>query len=124
MQIFVFGNPDLPEDSLPLMLLPSLKERFPEVDFAAVDPNEEWEVPEETVLIDTVLGIGEVKIFRDLDSFQSPPRLTMHDFDALSNLKLLYKLGKIKNLKIIAVPPAADPELALSKISDYIETLI
>lgn len=104
MTVFVFGNPDLPADSLPLKILPALKTRFPEINFETRDPNEEWEVPEELIVIDTVVGIEEVTVFDDLAAFQNAPRVSLHDFDAFANLRYLQKLGKLKKIKIIGFP--------------------
>lgn len=121
--IFVFGNPDLPEDSLPIRLLPKLKERFPDIDFQIKDPNEDWDIPEEMVMIDTVAGIDRVTVFSDLDRFVSAPRLTLHDFDLGSYLKYLKKLGKLKNIKIIGVPPTMSEELTLKQTTAMLNQL-
>jgi hypothetical protein len=117
MIVSIFGNPDLPQDSLPLRILPALKERFPGIDFRAVDPNEEWEVPEELVAIDAVAGIKRVQVFTDLKKFRDSPRLTSHDFDALANLKYLKKLGKIKRVRIIGIPFEFEEQEALAAVS-------
>lgn len=120
MIIFVFGNPDLAEDSLPLKILPRLRERFSDIQFVTVDPNEEWDVPEEIVVIDTVMGLpagGEkVTIFHDLEKFISAPRVTMHDFDALAQLRYLQKLGKIKKVTVIGVPSALSEDEAFAGV--------
>ncbi len=91
-------------DSLPLRMAPRLHQEFPSIDFVVKDPNEEWDVPEELIIIDTVVGPKEVTVFNDLESFTASPRLSMHDFDALANLKYLKKLGKLKKVTIIGVP--------------------
>ncbi len=117
MTVFVFGNPDLPEDSLPIRLLPKLKKRFSDIDFQIKDPNEDWDIPEEMVVIDTVTGIDRVTVFSDLEHFASAPRLTMHDFDLGSYLKYLKKLGKLKNIKIIGVPPTLAESEALDQVA-------
>ncbi len=114
--IYVFGNPDLPMDSLPLTILPDLRKKFPQIQFEVKDPNEEWEVPEELTIIDTVDGIKEVKVFHDLAQFASTPRVTMHDFDALTNLRYLQKLGKIKKVKVIGVPMEISAQEALGAV--------
>jgi hypothetical protein len=116
MKIFVFGNDDLEMDSLPLRILPRLSEKFPEIEFVTVDPNEEWNVPENLVVIDTAVGIKDVTIFDSLEKFSAPPRVGMHDFDALTNLRYLWKLGKIKKIKIIAVPAEMGEPEATEKI--------
>jgi len=102
--VYVFGNPDVAQDSLPLKILPELQKQLPEFRFEAKDPNEEWEAPEELIVIDTVVGIKEITVFDDLARFASAPRLSLHDFDAFANLLILQKLGKLKKIKIIGVP--------------------
>lgn len=105
MTVFVFGNLDLAQDSLPLKILPRLSDSIPEIKFKTVDPNEEWEAEENLTIIDTVINIKEPKVFTDLESFSPSPRLTMHDFDAYTNIKFLKKIGQVKNVKIIGIPP-------------------
>jgi hypothetical protein len=116
-KVYVFGNIDVDNDSLPLRMIPKLQEKFPDIEFEVRDPNEEWEVPEEFVIIDTVIGIKGVKVFKTLDKFLSAPRVSMHDFDFLTNLQYLTKLGKIKKIKIIGVPPDMDESEAIKKVS-------
>lgn len=117
MTVFVFGNPDLPGDSLPLKLLPELRKRLPNVTFEVKDPNEEWDIPEELVMIDTAQGVNGVTVFNDLTKFAGAPRLTTHDFDALTNLRYLQKLGKLKRITIIGVPPGMPEKDALDDIT-------
>lgn len=117
MNIFVFGNPDLVMDSLPLQLLPDLKERFPEHEFIVKDPNEDWDTSEPFVVIDTVVGLPEITVFDTLKAFESVPRISMHDFDALTNLRFLEKLGKLPKIKIIGIPPMISAKDALESIS-------
>lgn len=123
-KIFVFGNIDLQNDSLPLRIIPKLQKKFPDIQFEIRDPNEEWGVPEEFIIIDSVVGIKEVKIFDSLDKFLSAPRVSMHDFDALTNLQYLWKLGKIKKMKIIGLPPDMDESEAFKKVSKNISKII
>lgn len=116
-RVFVFGNIDLQNDSLPLRMIPKLQEKFPDIEFEIRDPNEEWGVPEEFVIIDTVIGIKGVKVFNNLSKFLSTPRVSMHDFDFLTNLQYLTKLGKIKKIKIIGIPPDMKESEAIKKVS-------
>ncbi|MBI2624350.1 hypothetical protein HYW67_02545 [Candidatus Parcubacteria bacterium] len=120
MTVYIFGNPNLPEDSLPIRLLPKLKAKFPDIDFQIKDPNEDWDIPEEMTVIDTVAGIDRVTVFSDVDRFVSAPRLTLHDFDLGSYLKYLKKLGKLKNIKIIGVPPTMSEE----QVSGELESVL
>ena len=121
-KVFVFGNSDLDFDSLPLRILPKLKKRLPEIDFEIKDPNEEWEIFEnELIIIDTVVGIDKPVVFDSLENFSASPRVSMHDFDAYANLKYLQKLGKIKKIKIIGLPPDASENEAVGFIKAIIK---
>lgn len=115
--ICIFGNPDLEMDSLPIRLLPALEKTFPEIDFVILDPNEEWKIPDEMVMIDTVVGIKELTIFNDLQPFIEAPRVSVHDFDAFFNLIYLQKLGKLKRIKIFGIPPEMPENDALDDLT-------
>ena len=52
MKIFVFGNPDLEIDALPILILDDLRAKFPQIDFQFKDPNEEWEEVKDLIAID------------------------------------------------------------------------
>ncbi len=120
MKIYVFGNPEIQNDSLPLKILPELQKKFPKIKFEVKDPNEEWEIPEELTIIDTVLGIDDVKVFADLKSFSKSTNVSLHDFDAYSNLRYLEKLGRLKKIKIIGVPPMISQKKAVGEISELL----
>lgn len=47
----------------------------------------------------------------------------MHDFDALTKLRFLQKLGKLKEVMIIGVPPEMDEEKALEDTSALLENI-
>lgn len=122
MKVFVFGNIDLKNDSLPLRIMPKLQEKFPDIEFEIKDPNVDDPLPtlndvEGITVLDTVIGIKDVKIFNDLKVFISAPRVSVHDFDALTNLRYLQKLGKIKKIKIIGIPPNMKESEAIKKVS-------
>lgn len=102
--IYIFGNPDLENDSLPLRILPELKRYFPKLRFCVMDPNEEWGAPEMLVIIDSVLGIKEPAVFDDLRCFSDSPRVTLHDFDVIAQLRWLDKLGRLGETRIIGLP--------------------
>lgn len=121
--IHVFGNPDIVMDSLPLRILPNLQERFPNIVFRKLDPNEEWEIPDVFVLVDSVMGLSELHVFNHLDEFSKSPTVSMHDFDALFNLRYLAKLGKLKHVRVIGVPPEMNELKAFCEVSDCITKL-
>lgn len=119
--IFIAGNPDLDTDSLPLRILPRLRIECPEITFEVIDPNEDWAVSTEIILIDTVIGIEKVTLFSALEQFVASPRITMHDFDVLANIRLMKKLGKITSVTIIGIPPNMSERSAAEKVSEMIK---
>jgi len=121
--IFVFGNPDLEIDSLPVKMLPGLRKKFPEITFIVLDPNEEWDVPRDMIIIDTVVGIENLTVFDDLHAFINAPRVTCHDFDAYMNLQFLLKLGKITSTHIIGIPAGHPEERVLPELYKTIQNV-
>mgnify|MGYP001611891413 FL=1 len=116
-EVYIFGNPVLAADALPVKILPELKKRFPEIDFQIKDPNEDFELPENSIIIDAVVGLKEPRVFNSPDEFSAPPNITLHDFDLYSHLQLLKKIGKLpKNLRIIGLPP----EISKKETVDFI----
>lgn len=120
--VYVLGNPLIPQDRLPIKLLPQLKKYCPQIDFKLLDPTEELPIENtrEIVLIDTVISLKKVTIFHDLSYFALSPRVTAHDFDLPLNLGILEKLGKIKNITIIGVPPKGNESQILKEIIDVL----
>ncbi len=117
MKVFVFGNPDLPADSLAVRILPELQKKCPGADFLIKDPNEDFELPEGAVVIDVVAGLKEIRVFDSLNDFEAPPRMTLHDFDLFSHLQFLKKLGRLPSkIKIIGIPPMISEKEAVSFI--------
>ncbi|OIO51841.1 hypothetical protein COY93_01640 [Candidatus Uhrbacteria bacterium CG_4_10_14_0_8_um_filter_58_22] len=116
MDILVFGSSAYEPDSLPLKILPNLRRRLPDDRFLALDPNEEWEVSGDLTVIDTVINLTEPTIFRSLDAFRTSPRCSTHDFDALAQLRLLSKLGRIGQVTVIGLPPRMNEAAA----SDFV----
>lgn len=106
-----------------MKLIPELRAKFPQSTFETKDPNEEWEVPENLMVIDTVIGLDQVQVFHGLETFTRAPRVTMHDFDALTQLRLLQKLGKLKVVTIIGVPPMMKVGEALNAIAEVLEKI-
>lgn len=123
MEIWVFGNADLPQDARPLAFLPVLKKEFPQHRFVLRDPNEEWQLPDRLVILDTVVGLETVTVFHDLASFKTGPRVTMHDFDAFTNLLWLEKMKKLPPLTIIGVPTEGGFDGALADVQSAIRSV-
>jgi len=123
MTVYIFGNEDLDFDSIPLKILPELRKEFPHTDYLVKDPNEEWDIPEKLIVIDTVMGINEIKVFDNLDSFSASPSVTMHDFDVLANLRFLKKLGKLSEIKIVGIPPTISEQEAFETVKAILAPL-
>lgn len=118
MEVWVFGNADLAEDSMPIELLPRLRKEFPRSTFIQQDPLDEWEMPQRLFIIDTVQGVELVSIFTSLDAFQNAPHVTMHDFDLGTQLQFMKKLGKLpKELFIFGIPPQLSRDDAFSQLA-------
>jgi len=121
MKVLVFGNPLLENDSLPLKLLPKLRERFSDVEFKEIDPTEDLEDEgRDLVILDTVEGIDNVIELNSIEQLHANKVYTMHDFDLGYNLKLLKKIGKIDSVWIIGVPMGISEEEALDQIQSIL----
>ncbi len=124
MKIYVLGNPLLEEDNLPLKILPKLKGLFPEIDFLELDPTENFPEEDKIVLIDSVAKINEVVLIKDVEKITPPPNYSVHDFDLGFQLKLMKKLGKLKDLTIIGLPNNLSEKEALIKLRETISKLL
>ncbi len=120
-KIYLLGNPLVDADSLPLKIAKSLQKEFPAIEFAEFDPTED--LPEEMIAIDTVIGIDKVKVIDNIDDVINGKIYSLHDFDIGFNLKLMKKLGRMKNVKIIGIPAGLTEDEAVSKVSEKIRSL-
>jgi len=133
MKISVFGNPDLPFDSAPLVMLPQLREAFPDVDFSVEDP-EELDLPaeglDEWIILDTVKGLpagrqGLPRVVEvPFEKLVAAPRLTAHDFDLGAYLMLVRKLRPQLRVRIIGVPMEADSQDFLGEVRVLLKSFI
>jgi len=120
--VYVFGNPDLEMDSLPIQMIPEMQRLFPEETFLVLDPNEDWgNLPNPMVIIDTVVGIKEPRLFDSLTGFEAPPKCSTHDFDAYENLRFLKKLGKLNEVKILGIPAGIEKGEALNFVGKTLQ---
>jgi len=121
MKVLVFGNPLLDNDSLPLRLLPKLREGFPSIEFKEIDPTEGLECDgRDLVILDSVAGINEVVEIDSIERLHANRVFSMHDFDLAYNLKLLKKVGKIDSVRIIGVPMGIGEDEALEGIGEML----
>ncbi len=121
MEVWIFGNPDLPEDSLPIRLHSELMKRFPALSFRILDPLDEWQIPDKLEMIDTVRGIDHVRAFTSLDEFEGSPHVTMHDFDLGMQLRFLAKLKKLPPFIMYGVPDTFSVGQALRELTPMLD---
>ena len=109
---------------MPVRLLPVLRKRFKQADFASLDPTENLPEEKHFILIDTVINADKVTLLTDIDSLASQPRYSLHDCDLGFNLKLMKKLGTIKRVTVIGLPPSIGEEQALEELEAVIPSLL
>lgn len=119
MKILVFGNPLVEKDSLALRLLPKLKKHFPEIQFKEFDPTENLgeEIENRKLkVLDVVEGTKKVIVIKEIEQLKQDKLCSMHDFDLGFNLKLLHKIGKLKEVEIIGVPNKMNEKEAFEEV--------
>lgn len=125
MKILVFGNSLVEADSLPLLMLPSLRRAFKNVEFKEYDASENLEDEgRDLTILDTAFGIDSVTLIDDLDNLQMSKTCSMHDFDLPITLRILLKLKAIDTVRIIAVPAGYDKKMAEKEVTEIIKGLI
>lgn len=122
--IYVLGNELVKEDSIPIKLLSQLKKTFSAIQFIQLDPSEILPEEKNFIILDTVANIDEVKIIKDIDKIEFKSRYSLHDCDLGFNLKLMKKLGKIKDVTIIGVPGKIKQERAFREVKKVISSLL
>jgi Ni,Fe-hydrogenase maturation factor len=114
--ILVFGNPLVKGDSAALKVAELLKGEK-NLELVECDTAEDIErFGPDLLILDTAQGIDKVMLMTDLERIEQTRPYSMHDFDLGITLKLLMKMGKIKSVKIIAVPAKCDVKKAVSEV--------
>lgn len=122
--LYIFGNPLLEEDSLAIKLAEKLQKEklFPDMNFIYLDGTEE--INESNLLmLDVAKNIKDIRIITNLDKLYSDKFYTMHDADISLFLKLMQKVGKIRDVKIIAVPFDMDEKKAYEGLKKILGTI-
>lgn len=123
MKIYVCGNPLVDVDALPLRILPALRKAYPKIQFIEFEPTEDLPHEAELVIIDTIINAKEVMMIDTIDAFVQTKALSLHDFDLGMNLKLAKKMGWLKKVTIIGVPPHMEEKECLRKIGGVVKQL-
>ncbi len=122
-QVFVAGNPLVKEDSLALKVAKELGKELGGVEFKAIDSLAEiGEIPDNLCIIDVAEGIEKVEVIRDLGKLQELKLVSLHDFDLGTELLLYKKIGKIRNVAIIAIPLGYDLGKAVEETTELIKS--
>jgi len=121
--IYVFGNPLVKEDSLPLKLIDKLRKKFPSLQFKEFDTVEDLDLEKELNIIDTVKGIKKVELIEDIDKIITKKIYSMHDFDLGYNLKLLKKMRMIDKVRIFGIPSNMKEKEAMKELCDAIKSI-
>jgi len=122
--IYVFGNPLVKEDSLPLRLIDKLRKEFPSLDFKEFDTVEDLELEKELNIIDTVKGIKKVELIEDVDKIVTDKIYSIHDFDLGYNLKLLKKMKMIDKVRIFGIPMEINENKAFLELGKLISKVL
>ncbi len=108
MNIYVFGNVDVPEDNLAFIVADKLRGAIPQIKFVKVKPNEDLPFigKKRVVILDAIEGIEKITELKnaDLDKLVLSKSLTVHDFDLGFQLMYLQKIGKLGDVMIIGLP--------------------
>jgi Ni,Fe-hydrogenase maturation factor len=119
MKLLVFGNLLAQKDNLALKLLPRLRKEIPNIEFKEFDPTENLEAEIQDgklFILDVVEGINKIMIIKDIGQLKTDKIYSMHDFDLGFNLKLLKKIGKLKEIEIIGLPINMNEKEAVKEI--------
>lgn len=115
MLVLVFGNEDHFVDKKAFEVADKIKKDFPQINFEKVKPNQDIPVEKidenkRLVMLDSVMGIEEPKLFDEsnLKNIVPPSSSSVHDYDLGFQLKYLKKLGKLKEFLIIGIPLEKD----------------
>lgn len=118
-KILCFGNPFIIEDNLAIRLAKKLK--IEGYEFLACDsPQEVTQNPDAFAIMDVTYGITEIKVLEDYSKLKPKNMASLHDFDLSFFLKLMYETGRMKTIKIIALPAKMSEEEAEEQLREML----
>jgi len=103
MKILVCGNPLVEKDAAAMKVAELLKNKVSGVQFEEFDSAEELR-GDKVFILDVVKGLKKPKVIKNIDDIASEKIYSMHDFDLGQSLKLLKKVGLVKNVTVFGVP--------------------
>ena len=122
MKVYCFGNEFLKEDSLAKEFADELL--IDGVEFVKCSSPEEVfeEDNEKIVILDVVGGVDEVILIDNLSQLQTGNMVSLHDFDLAYFLKLMRRMGTLKEINIIGIPMEGDKDKIKEGITNIIQT--
>jgi Ni,Fe-hydrogenase maturation factor len=121
--IYVFGNPVLREDSLALKVAKKLARKFAEIEFKEFDTVDDLE-GDVLYIMDVAKGIKKVELINNLELIKTSKICSIHDYDLSYELKLLKKLGKIKEVNIFCIPWGMKESEAVKEVAVLIKCVV
>lgn len=108
MQIYVFGNELVAQDSLAKKIAKSIIDEnlLPNVDFVfCEDPHELLDKElDNLVILDVAQNIDSVMMLTSTEQLEHSKIVSLHDFDLGYFLKLMKTTGALQQINIIAIP--------------------
>ncbi|MEK6968507.1 MAG: hypothetical protein AABX51_07820 [Nanoarchaeota archaeon] len=110
--IMIFGNEDFEYDNGAIKLIGFLKETLPEYSvFRASRPEQLMDfIGRDFIILDVAKGIEKPIAITDVDDIKYAMKVTAHDMDLASFLKILKEVGELTKVKIVAIPNNRNPE--------------
>ncbi|MFA6530575.1 MAG: hypothetical protein WCT31_02505 [Candidatus Micrarchaeia archaeon] len=125
MKILVFGNVLVKKDSLAGRVVKKLAGKLENVHFIECDTSENIEQFGPNLLIlDVAFGIDKVELLDGIEMIEIIHPHSLHDFDLGLTLHLLMKMGKIKSVKIIAIPVNYDKVKKMEEIGEEVKLIL
>ena len=124
MRIYVIGNPLIEDDSIAIRIAKELREKFPKIEFIETDTlSELMKFEKIPIIMDAAQGVKKVESFTGTEKIETKDVYSLHDMDLAFEIKLLKKLGKINDARIIAIPRNYDLKKAVEEVEGIISDL-
>lgn len=118
MNILVFGNPHLPDDSLALVV--SKKISVKGVSFQHSENLNDLLEENYDAILDVAYGIPKVVVLDNLELLREHKLVSLHDYDVAFFLKLMKAMGKLDSVKIIAIPVNYELDKAIVEVTQLL----
>jgi hypothetical protein len=123
VKLLVFGNLAIPSDNLALKVGDELKKDGQDVSHLD-DPLGLLKIDfTNAVILDVAEGVQEPLLITDVDRLVIGRLCSLHDFDMAFFLKLMKRLGKVAQVRIIALPQQMDVARAADAVRGLLAKL-